>query len=82
MTDEVMKIAKLFQITAYQLRRLGRGPIEKDHSSVTVMEAYEFNNKIRTTAAFPHDRCFETANLLEEFASKLEVVGKPRRLHS
>jgi hypothetical protein len=82
MTEEVMKIAKLFQITAYQLRRLGRGPIEKDHSSLGVMEAYEFNNKIRTTAAFPRDICFETANLLEEFARKLEVVGKPRHLHS
>jgi len=82
MTDEVMKIAKLFQITAHQLRRLGRGRIEKDHRSLKVIEAYLFNNKIRTAAAFPHDQCFETANRLEEFARKLEVLVKPERLQS
>ncbi len=82
MTDEVMKIAKLFRITADQLRRLGRGPIQKDHSSLKVIEAYLFNNKVRTAAAFPHDQCFETANRPEEFAAKLEVLGEPKRQHS
>jgi hypothetical protein len=45
---------------------------------VVTIEAYLYQDKIRTAAAFPPDRCLETANLLEEFADKLLAVAGSR----
>jgi hypothetical protein len=32
---------------------------------------------VRTADAFPPDQCLETANLLEEFADKLQALSRP-----
>jgi hypothetical protein len=79
MTEELMTLAKLFRITASQLRRLAKGPIRHDDSSMFVIEAYLYKNQLRNAAAFPPDQCLETANRLEEFAIKLAAVGRPKR---
>ena len=79
MTEELMTLAKLFRITASQLRRLAEGPIRHDNSSLVVIEGYFYKNQLRGAAAFPPDQCLETANRLEEFANKLAALGRPKR---
>ena len=81
MKEELMRLAKLFRITASQLRRLGEGPILHDNSSLVATEAYFYKDQLRTATAFPPDQCLETANRLEEFAVKLAALGrrKPNR---
>ena len=53
MTEELTTLAKLFRITALQLRRLAEGPIRHDNSSLAVIEGYFYKNKLRGAAAFP-----------------------------
>ena len=79
MTEELMRLAKLFRITASQLRRLAEGPIRHDNSSLVAIEAYFYKNQLRKASAFPPDQCLETANRLEEFALKLAALGRPKR---
>jgi hypothetical protein len=76
MDSELQKIGVLFRVTAGQLRRLGKGPIRTERNSTSVIEAYLYSNEIRTAAAFPPDRCVEAANLLEEFAERLEAAAR------
>jgi hypothetical protein len=78
MTEELMTLAKLFRITASQLRRLAEGPIRHDNRSLVVIEGYFYKNQLRGAAAFPSDQCLETANRLEEFAVKLAALGRPK----
>src|ERR1700730_8383575 len=70
MTNELLKLAKLFRLTAIQLRRLADGPIPKNRDLLIAIEAYLYRNQLRTKAAFPRDQCLETANLLEAFADR------------
>jgi hypothetical protein len=79
MTEELMTLAKLFRITAAQLRRLAEGPIRHNDSSLVAIEAYLYKNQLRNAAAFPPEQCLETANRLEEFALKLAALGRPIR---
>jgi len=76
MTNELVKLATLFRVTATQLRRLAEGPIRKERDSLIAIEAYLYQNRVRTKDAFPPDQCLETANLLEEFADKLLALGQ------
>jgi len=52
---------------------------------MVAMETYVYQDRYEIGAAFPPDRCQETANLLEEFADKLEALirsarQRPKRL--
>ena len=80
MAEELLKIATLFRVTAAQLRRLAKGPIRTEHDTIVAVEAYLYKDQIKSEPAFPPDQCQETANLLEEFADKLEaLIRSPRR---
>jgi hypothetical protein len=74
MVSDLLDIASLFRATATQLRRLGRSPMQTKHDSIIAIEAYLHEGQIRSASAFPPDQCKETANLLEEFAAKLEAI--------
>ena len=74
MPDDLREIAGLFRATAVQLRRLSMGPIRTKSDIVVAIEGYLNEGQIRTAPAFPPDQCKETANLLEEFAAKLEAI--------
>jgi hypothetical protein len=78
MKEELMRLAKLFRLTASQLRRLAEGPIQHDNSSLVAIEAYFYKNQLRSATAFPPDQCLEAANRLEEFAVKLTALGRPK----
>jgi hypothetical protein len=78
MTNELLKLAILFRVTSDQLRRLAAGPLRAGGGSLTVMEAYVYQETIKTTEAFPPDRCLEAANLLDEFAGTLQALGGKR----
>ena len=82
MIDEALEIAESFQMAARQLRRLGRGPLQNGADSISSREIYRFGDKIRLAPSFPHDVCFETANKLEDFARKLEVLVRREPLQS
>jgi hypothetical protein len=45
-----------------------------EQDTIVAIEAYLYKGQLRSEPAFPPDRCKETANLLEEFASKLEAI--------
>jgi len=72
MVEDVLEIVEVFQVAAFELRRLGRGPLRKDFHSVNFKNVYRFDDQVRLVHSFPHDVCFETANKLEEFAGTLE----------
>jgi hypothetical protein len=74
MTDDLREIAGLFRVTADQLRRLSMGPIRTNRDIIVAIEAYPYKDQMRSAPAFPPDHCQETANLLEEFAAKLEAI--------
>jgi len=77
MADQLIKIATLFRVAAAELRRLARGPIQTERDTIVAVEAYLYRNQVRTADAFPPDLCRETANLLEEFADKLQALSRP-----
>jgi hypothetical protein len=77
MSNELLKLATLFSITATQLRRLAVGPLQQDGDAVLALRAYLDQGRLRTAEAFPRDRCLETANLLEEFAATLQALARP-----
>ena len=79
MAEQLLKIATLFRVTAAELRRLARGPIRTERDTIVAVEAYLHRNQVRTAEAFPPDQCLETANLLEEFADKLQALSRPPR---
>ena len=62
--------AALLRECAALLRRLA------EPSKRTVLEVYLYDAAPRLTAAFAPDRCREAANLLEEFAEKLEAAAR------
>jgi len=74
MPDDVCQIAWLFRAAAGQLRRLSMGPIRTKRDTIVAIEAYLYKDQMRSAPAFPPDHCQETANLLEEFAAKLEAI--------
>jgi hypothetical protein len=74
MADDLSEIACLFRAAARQLRTLSRGPIRTRRDKTLAIEAYLYKNQMRLAPAFPPDRCQETANLLEDFADKLEAL--------
>jgi len=74
MPDDLREIAGQFRATAAQLRRLSMGPIRTNRDIVVAIEAYLYEDQMRSAQAFPTDQCKETANLLEEFAAKLEAI--------
>ena len=76
MTEELIKIATLFRMTATALRALSRDKLKTRSHIVLTIEAYLHHDELRTADAFPPDRCLETANLLEEFADKLLAVAR------
>jgi hypothetical protein len=78
MTNELLKLATLFRVTANQLRRLASGTLRSSGGSLTVIEAYVYQETIKTTEAFLPDRCREAANILEEFANTLQALGGKR----
>jgi len=48
---------------------------------IVAVEAYLYEDPVRTADAFPTDRCLETATLLEEFAKprmSIKAAGKHR----
>jgi hypothetical protein len=77
MSNELLKLAALFRVTATQLRRLAAGPLQQDGDAVLALKAYLDHGRLRTAEAFPPDRCLETANLLEEFAATLQALTRP-----
>ena len=80
MAEELLAIATLFRVTAAQLRRLAKGPIRTEHDTIVAVEAYLYRDQTKLERAFPPDQCQETANLLEEFADKLEaLIRSPRQ---
>ncbi len=79
MAEQLIKIATLFRVAAAELRRLARGPIQSERDTIVAVEAYLHRNQVRTADAFPPDQCLETANLLEEFADKLQAISRPPR---
>ena len=74
MVGDLLDIASLFRATATRLRSLGGGPIRTKQDTIVAIEGYLHEGQIRTAPAFPPDQCKETANLLEEFAAKLESI--------
>jgi len=82
MTDDLFYIAWLFRVAAGQLRRLSRGPIRTKRDTIVAMETYVYQDQMKSAPAFPPDQCQETANLLEEFADKLEALRRPSRQRS
>jgi hypothetical protein len=74
MPDDLRQIACLFRATAAQLRRLSKIAIRTKSDTIVAIEGYLHEGQIRTAPAFPPDQCKETANLLEEFAAKLEAI--------
>jgi hypothetical protein len=80
MPYDLRQIACLFRAAAGQLRRLSTGPIRRKRDTIVAIEAYLYQDQMRSAMAFPPDRCQETANLLEEFADNLEaLIGSSRR---
>ena len=79
MPDDLRKIAGLFRATAAQLRRLSKGAIRTKRDTIVAIEAYLYQDQMRSEPAFPPDQCLEAANLLEEFADKLEVLIESSR---
>ena len=78
MAEQLLIIGTLFRVTAAQLRRLAKGPTQTERDTIVAVEAYLHRNQVRTADAFPPDQCLETANLLEEFADKLQALSRPR----
>jgi hypothetical protein len=77
--QDMLEVAQLFDDTAYQLRRLGRGSIRNGTDSLLSLQVYKFGDKIRTARSFQRDVCFEMANRLEEYARTLELhIRRPR----
>jgi hypothetical protein len=74
MADDLREIAGLFRATAAQLRRLSKGAIRTERDTTVAIEAYLYQDQMRSEPAFPSDQCLETANLLEEFADKLDAL--------
>jgi len=79
MTDDLLYVACLFRAAGGQLRRLSRGPIRTKRDTMVAIEAYVYQDRMKSAPAFPPDRCRETANLLEEFADKLEALLRSAR---
>jgi hypothetical protein len=80
MLDDLCQIACLFRAAAGHLRTLSTGPIRTKRDTIVAIEAYVYKDQMRSEPAFPPDQCQETANLLEEFADKLEALtGSSRR---
>ena len=74
MPDDLREIAWLFRAAAGQLRRLSKGAIRTERDTIVALEAYLYQDQMRSAPAFPLDRCQETADLLEEFADNLEAL--------
>jgi hypothetical protein len=74
MVGNLVDIASLFRATATRLRELGGSPMRTKQDTIIAIEGYLHEGQIRTAPAFPPDQCKETANLLEEFAAKLEAI--------
>ena len=64
----------LVPVTAADSRGLAKGPIQTEHDTIVAVEAYLYKGQMKSEPAFPPDQCQETANLLEEFADKLEAL--------
>jgi hypothetical protein len=79
MADDLLYVACLFRVAADQLRRLSKGPIATKRDMIVAMEMYCYEDQLKTGPAFPPDQCQETANLLEDFADKLEVLRRSSR---
>ena len=80
MPYDLLEIACLFRAAAGQLRRLSKGSIRTKRDAIVAIEAYLYQDQMRSAPAFPPDRCQETADLLEEFADNLEALtGSSRR---
>ncbi len=80
MPDDLRQIACLFRAAAGQVRRLSTGTIRTKRDTIVAIEAYLYQDQIRSAPAFPPDRCQETAHLLEELADHLEALaGTSRR---
>jgi hypothetical protein len=82
MTDDLLYVAWLFRAAASQLQRLSRGSIRTKRDTIVAMETYVYQDQVKSAPAFPPDRCQETANLLEEFADKLEALRRGSRQRS
>ena len=80
MVEDVLEIVEVFQVAAFELRRLGRGPLRKEYHSLNFRVLYRFEDQVRLAHAFPRDKCFEAANQLEEFAGTLERWVKAETL--
>ena len=80
MAEQLLVTATLFRVTAAELRGLAKGPIQTEHDTIVAVEAYLYKDQMKSEPAFPPDQCQETANLLEEFADKLEdLIRSPRQ---
>jgi len=82
MTDDLLYVACLFHAAAGQPRRLSKGAIRTKRDAIVAMETYVYQDQMNSAPAFPPDRCQETANLLEEFAGKLEALRRGSRQRS
>jgi hypothetical protein len=79
MPDDLRQIACLFRAAAGQLRRLSTGPIRTKRDTIVAIEAYLYQDQMRSAPAFPPNQCQETANLLEQFADHLEALSSSSR---
>jgi hypothetical protein len=79
MADDLLEIARLFRAAAGQLRRLSKGQIRTKRDTIAAMEAYLYKDQMKSEPAFPPDQCQETANLLDEFADKIEALMRSSR---
>jgi hypothetical protein len=79
MADDLLEIARLFRAAAGQLRRLSKGQIRTKRDTIVAMEAYLYKDQMKSEPAFPPDQCQETANLLDEFADKIEALMRSSR---
>jgi hypothetical protein len=79
MPNDLREIACLFRAAAGQLRRLSTGPIRTKRDTIVAIEAYLYQDQIRSAPAFPPDQCQETANLLEQFADNLDALNSSSR---
>jgi hypothetical protein len=48
--------------------------MQTEQDTIVAIEAYLYKGQIRSEPVFPPDQCKETANLLEDFAAKLEAI--------
>ena len=71
MAEQLLVTATLFLVTAAELGTCERADPDRARYD-SRGRSVPFQGQMKSEPAFPPDQCQETANLLEEFADKLE----------